>query len=399
MNTDFDVIIAGGGPAGSVAAYDVASRGLRVLVLEKSVFPRYKVCGAGLTPKIIREIPFSIDPVIETTIYSVRFSCGFREVFTRTADVPVMFCTMRDTLDLFMIDVAKSAGASIEYGKQVVGYEEHSDFIKVITKEGHYSASLLIGADGASSIVARLSGLNTHIARGLAWEAELEVPKEEFQRFERTVFLDWGTFPGGYGWVFPKNDHISAGVGGPARLSRHMRGYYDDFIRSFGAQQYPIRSMKSWPIPVCTKKGHFHRGRVLLTGDAAGLTDSMTGEGIYYAVKSGRVAADSALEFLGGNPGSLVAYSSRINDEIMQELLRATEIKAVFNTVPLKIHRLVRDNERVWRAFGKILRGERTYADVPRGLGRYQFLWKILSYVSMMIYRLKEFRMQDRDRS
>jgi flavin-dependent dehydrogenase len=214
-----------------------------------------------------------------------------------------------------------------------------------------------------------------------------------------TVFLDWGTLPGGYAWMFPKNDHLSVGVGGPAGLSSSMMSYMERFVITvFGEDLYKSEivnresKIKSWPIPVRRKKRPFHNGRVVVAGDAAGLTDPMTGEGIWYAVKSGRLAAGSCLQYLKGGSGSLAGYSEQVNETLMEELLEANRIKNIFNSVPLKIHRLVRDNDRVWSAFGKILRGERQYADVKRGFGQWKFLWSVATAFAGIWYYWKEKR-------
>ena len=389
---DADVIVAGAGPAGTAAAYDLALQGLRVLILEKATFPRYKVCGAGLTAKIIPEFPYDITPILETTIRSVRFSYRFAEMFTRHTDTPMMFCTMRDKLDDFMLQKALSAGAKVLFGEQVKRLKQGDGFVEAETGNRRYRSSLLIGSDGVSGMVARMVGLRENIEPGLAWEAEIAIEPEWLIPLSETVFLDWGTLPGGYGWMFPKRDHISVGVGGPAALSGRMMKYYADFLNSlepgFG-NNHQADSLRSWPIPTRAKKGPLHQGRVLVTGDAAGLTDPMTGEGIWYAVKSGRMAAKTCLEYLRGRSGSLSGYSEEVNATLMEDILEACRIRNIFNTVPGKIHRLVRDNDRVWRAFGKILRGERCYADVKRGFGRWSFLWRTTTWLAGFVYRRK----------
>ena len=195
--------------------------------------------------------------------------------------------------------------------------------------------------------------------------------------------------------MFPKGDHLSFGVGGPANLARHMMPYLQQFLdtvvpsHSDGAD-YNIRSLKSWPIPVKRKKGEFHNGRILVAGDAAGLTDALTGEGIYYAVRSGKLAAKACSGYLQGSYTGLESYSEAVNRELMTELLEAVRIRDVFNAVPRTIHRLVRENDRVWRAFGKILRGERHYADVRGGFGKFRFLWRTATFLSYLCYRTKE---------
>ena len=406
---DAEVIVVGAGPAGSLAAFELASKGIQVLVLEKSEFPRYKTCGGGLTHKILPEIPFDITQVIETTIHTIRFSHYFTEVYSRTSPDPLMYCTMRSDLDAFLLNKAIQAGARIQTNQHVVGIKETSGEIVVSTKGSEFRSKLLIGAEGASSIVARSYGLREDIIPGLAWEAEIKTDPEFLAQFSKTVFLDWGTFPGGYGWAFPKKDHFSIGVGGPASLSKLMMPYYqkflDHFLNSLRIDTAPdtkiisalpghqTLSLKSWPIPVRTAKGSFHRGSVLVAGDAAGLTDPLTGEGIYYAVRSGKLAAESCFDYLNGKNNSLKSYSEKVNEELMAELLEANKIRCLFNAFPLKIHCFVRDNNRAWRAFGKILRGDRWYADVRKGFGILKYFWPLVCAFSKRIEMAKENRL------
>ncbi|MCX6281389.1 MAG: geranylgeranyl reductase family protein [Bacteroidetes bacterium] len=390
MDRDADVIISGAGPAGTMAAYHLQKSGFSTLILEKSTFPRYKVCGAGLTHKILSLFPFDINPVIHTTVHSFRFSSGFADVFTRSSELPLMYCTMRDELDAYLLDKALEAGARVMTSEKVSSVEQDSDGIHVRTGKGEYRALYLIGADGASSLVARTFGLNKHIEWGMAWEAEVRSTTEMIDRYKDTVFLDWGSFPGGYAWIFPKKDHFSIGIGGPAHMARRMPGYYADFIAGCGIPVVETISNRSHPLPVRTRAATFHSGRVLVTGDAAGLTDALTGEGIYWAVKSGIIASDVLKDRMEGKISDLAAFSLRINAEIIPEMMEAVNISALFNTLPLKIHHWVRNSDRVWKAFGKVLRGERSFADVPLAFGKWRFLWKPVCLLASVISKQKE---------
>lgn len=388
------MIIAGAGPAGTLAAYELARLGVSVLILEKSGFPRYKVCGSGLTHKILAEIPYSLDEILETEIHTFIFSSEFREVFCRTNENPLIYCTMRDKLDAFLLARSLEAGATVEFGQHVMNVVQDQHGVIVKTKTGSYRSALLIGSDGASGNVSRIAGLKKDIMPGLAWEAEIETDPAIVSQFSQTVFLDWGSFPGGYGWVFPKADHFSIGVGGPAHLSKWMMPYYRkylDFLEGqFNFTPLKVLSLKAWPIPVRIRKSDFHNGRILVAGDAAGLTDPLTGEGIYYAVRSGRLAAMACSRFLEARQGTLKSFTESVNDELMPELLEANRIKYIFNTVPLKIHLFVRDSDRGWRAFGKVLRGERWYADVRAGFGKWKFLWRLATAIAHLFSNYKE---------
>ena len=349
-----DVIVVGAGPAGSLAAYILAKQGIRVAIFEKTPFPRYKVCGGGLTHKILQEIPFDISPVIETTIHSFRFSHQYANVFTRHSDEPLMYCTMRGELDAFLLQKAIAAGAAVRMGEKVTSFKQDKSGVTVATKEKSVRARVLIGAEGAAGIVSRLAGLRNAVEMEVAWEAEVTADPKDVERFSDTVFLDWGTLPGGYAWVFPKKDQFSIGVGGPAALSKSMMQYYDRFVESIslntadfsntGIRFLETNSFASWPIPVRTKKSLFHNGLVLVTGDSAGLGDPLTGEGIYYAIRTGRIAAETCFEYLSGKASSLDIYSKKINDELMTELLAANKIKHLLNAFPLRVHCFVCKN-------------------------------------------------------
>jgi flavin-dependent dehydrogenase len=150
--------------------------------------------------------------------------------------------------------------------------------------------------------------------------------------------------------------------------------------------------MKSWPIPARTKRGKFHAGRVLVCGDAAGLADPLTGEGIYYAIRSGKLAAAACVKFLQGADTSVSSYSDSVNQLLMPELIEANRIKYLFNSVPLKIHNFVRSSDRAWSAYCKILRGERNYADARKGFGRWKILWTVTCRMAQGISFFKEKR-------
>jgi len=309
-----------------------------------------------------------------------------------------MYCTMRSKLDQFMLEKATRAGARVLFTQQVIKIKNERDTVCLFTKGTLFRSKLVIGADGPGSIVARSLGLRQHIEQGLAWEAEISTDPDILQKYSDTVFLDWGTFPGGYGWMFPKNDHFSIGVGGPAILSKQMMSYYHKFLDYLFHPPSSIldplitHSLKSWPIPVRTQKGDFHSGRALVVGDAAGLTDSLTGEGIYYAIRSGKLAAKACASLLQGQAEALKSYSDQVNEELMTELLEGKKIKHIFNAVPLKIHGFVRENDRAWRAFGKVLRGERSYRDVKLGFGKWKVVWNFVSFLSGYLERIKTYR-------
>ena len=206
-------------------------------------------------------------------------------------------------------------------------------------------------------------------------------------KFFDRVHIDWGTVPGGYAWIFPKNDHISVGVGCPAAVSKYLKTYYTNIIDNLNIPVADVLSLRAHSIPCRSKKGRYSNGNILLIGDSAGLTDGLTGEGIYYAIRSGQIAAKVITEYISGSIADIDQhYSVMINEEIMKELLAVFPILHIFHAFPYRAHRFIRDNDRAWNAFIRVLRGEKSYTSFPETLGYYRFMWKAIDNTAGMLY-------------
>lgn len=391
MSQIYDVIIIGAGPAGSTAAYELARENFNVLILEKEKFPRYKACGGGITYKTKKIIPFDISPVIEKTIHKIGFSHKYENYFSKESDRILMYCLMRDKFDDFLIKKAVEVGATFYDSQKVEDIKQEDDNVVVSVNGIEYAAKVLIGADGSNSMVSRRTGINKEIIKGITFEGELELNAENNNDiFSDQVSIDWGTIPGGYAWIFPKSDHISVGVGGPVEVSKYLKTYYNNIINGLGLDASREISLKAHNIPYRLSKGNFSKGNILLVGDAAGLTDPLTGEGIYYAIRSSQIAAKSVKEYFSGEKACLDSYSDRINREIMSELLTVIPILNIFHAIPLRIHNYLRNSDRAWDAFIRVLRGEKLYSSFPDSLGRYKFLWGAINYTASIFYRRNE---------
>jgi geranylgeranyl reductase family protein len=201
----FDVAIVGGGPAGSTAAYRLARAGRRVLLVDKATFPRDKPCGGGVTLRAARLLPFSLEPVTEDVVARVEVGLAYKHRFERAARAPLVYMTQRRRLDHFLLEQAAAAGAHIEEGQTVDARE--------------LDAPVVIGADGCNGSTAKQLGLGGGIVHGVALEANF--PHEE--RFAGAMTLQLAAVPGGYGWIFPKGDHVNVGVGGDEAHGPELR--------------------------------------------------------------------------------------------------------------------------------------------------------------------------------
>lgn len=375
-----DVIVVGGGPAGSSAAYMLAKQGLNVLVLEKQKMPRYKTCGGGVNIRAARHIPFSIEPVVERVIHKYRFTYRGEKPFEKASNEPLTYMTQRMLLDQFLLEQARNQGAHVMEEVSIRKIHEKNDSIAVEDSEGNiYRSLLLIGADGANSTVARTLQLSDGIQREIALESEVALPSESMYKWNDLVEIDLFSVWCGYGWIFPKQDHISIGVGGPQKFVKQIKEYNSAFLSKNNVSELPKMRFSGHALPVRKRFAPLTKGRALLVGDAAGLLEPFTGEGIGYAVRSGQLAAFAVDAFLKNKAPDLALYTHLLDNELTPELLAAQQFVRIFNRYPALFYYLIKNNDYVWNAICKILRGERNFSDVNRKLGFFKIFLPFLA--------------------
>lgn len=364
----YDLIVAGAGPGGSTAARKAAAAGARVLLLDKAAFPRDKPCGGGVNLRAAKLLPFSLAPVTERTITGVHFSLRMQNGFTRRFPGTLTYMTQRARLDAFLVEHAVAAGAEL-HEREVVRAIEQADTVTVRTNKGTYQAGALIGADGANGITARLAGLAGGRDQAVALEGNVPAGPEALARWENTLALDLGGIPGGYGWLFPKGDHLNVGVGGWKYLASSFRPRLDRLARFYGVSPAAIENLRGHHLPVRRPGAPVVRGRIALVGDAAGLIDPLSGEGIYAAIRSGGMAAEHALAYLDGRAAGLLEYGRAIDQDLAPELLDSSRLQDVFNLLPPAYVAILRRSPQLWAWLCRIIRGEETYTTLKRRAG------------------------------
>ncbi len=212
-----DVLVAGAGPAGSATAIHLARAGVRVVLLDRARFPRDKPCGGGLTGRALRAIPVDPAPVVEHLVDRFELRLDYGRRFERGGERPLIHMTQRRRLDAFLAEQAASAGADFRDGTRVERLEIGDDGVLVETPDGPIRADVVVGADGANGVVARAAGLGASIVRGVALEGNVSWQALSRAAYANRAVVELGIVPGGYGWVFPKGDHVNLGVGGGER--------------------------------------------------------------------------------------------------------------------------------------------------------------------------------------
>jgi geranylgeranyl reductase family protein len=298
LKQSFDVIVVGAGPAGATLAYELTKKGIKVLVLEKERLPRYKCCAGGVTAKAAKLLDFDISEVVEDIIYEVNFTFNLGRPYLGQHSQPLMYTVMRDAFDHFLVRKAQQLGAALIDGQKVTEIRINAEWVEISTADSIFRSRLVVGADGAYSVVGRELGMKRNIEYITGIESEVVVPEEELAKWRSRAQMDFGCIPGGYAWVFPKRNHLSIGAGCLASRAGNLERYHQKFLNSLSIGSYTIARSGRHLMPTCTRGSLVLQDKALLLGDVAGLVDSLTGEGIYNAIQSAQLAAPVIENFL-----------------------------------------------------------------------------------------------------
>jgi geranylgeranyl reductase family protein len=307
----FDVLVVGAGPAGSATAIHLARGGARVLLVDKASFPRDKPCGGGLTGRALRHIPCAVDPVVEHVVDRLVVRAAYGRKVVRRSSTRLIEMTQRRRLDLHLAEQAVAEGADFRDGTAVSEIATDVDGVTAQVGKEHVRATFLVGADGANGVVARVAGLGEGIVRGVALEGSVPWSALERSQYAGAAWVELGIVPGGYGWVFPKGDHANLGVGGWLTEGPHLRAHLDRLARTHGVAPESLESVRGHRLPMRKLGTAAAHGRVLLVGDAAGLVDPLSGDGIYEAFVAARIAAGA---IIAGTPETYEPALSAVLD-------------------------------------------------------------------------------------
>ncbi len=231
------------------------------------------------------------------------------------------------------------------------------------------AGSVLVGADGANGITARHLDLGHAPTYGVALEGNLPYSKLGDLRYSGKAVLELATVPGGYGWVFPKGDHANFGVGGWEREGPALRAHLKALCRAHGVSDDALESLRGHRLPLRRPEARLARGRALLVGDAAGLVDPLSGDGMYEAFVSARLAAGATLDFLAGRAQGVEPYDTALRRTLARMTSASWGAKLAFDHFPRIAFTLSRPPF-VWPVIAGLLQGELPHPGAARGLAR-----------------------------
>lgn len=332
-----DVLIAGAGPAGSMAAWVLARQGFSVLIVDRAAFPRPKLCGGLLTWKSIRllEHVHGLRPtdLIEAGVVDTvtdGFAMHYRERCLAQGRFAYPFHLLdRSAFDAFLLAQARAAGAKVV---EQCAARDCNPAGALRTSHGPLSGRFIIGADGINSVIRQRCGVDkTRWNKDLAAAIEISAPWADVPRRTDRPELFAGVLPAGYGWFFPNRDRAILGICGLPGHTRNFRQAFLDFLGVLGVddpegfvRRHPLRGH---PLPYGNALDRPWSGNTLLIGDAAGLADPLLGEGIFYALLSGWYAAEAIAQALRGSGHPGPAYQARLDRFVRPEIRGANRLR------------------------------------------------------------------------
>lgn len=375
MTRAYDAVIVGGGPAGSAAAYTLASRGHHVCVIDKSQFPRDKLCGGLVTLRSKKLFEQIFERGWDDDLFVMREGVTFYDHTTRIGEIDhytKLYLTMRLDFDAHLLGHARAAGAQTILGIRIDDIDIAKSQI-VLPNGERVAYRYLIGCDGVNSSVARALYGRAFDPDYIAFALECEVPRERVSGDATLPEVYFGAARWGYGWVFPKKKTLTVGIGGFHKYNPDMKGDLERLMKGRGIDATGIK-IKGHFLPFGTFRRPAGRGNVLLCGDAAGLVDSISGEGIAYAMQSGHAAAEAVSEALKANAPQDAVAKYTANAAPIVRAIRQSNFARWFvygklsgpvfvSSIPNAIH--------MQKRFLDILAGEKSYDEVPSLLARH----------------------------
>jgi digeranylgeranylglycerophospholipid reductase len=336
--SEYDVIVIGAGPAGSTAARIIAEAGFKVLIIEKGHIGRNKACGGAIRIQTFEKLNLKLEDFVEREISGIRMYSPSGSVIEHDHGKTTGITVYRDKFDFHLLNLAINSGAEVLTDTLAKDVSIMGDSAEIIVEKNNIlqkkSCKLIVAADGVFSNISKKVGLSNYDRNlmGVCSQFEMEMKESDIEELigdKIELYFGDTIAPGGYGWIFPKKNGVTVGVGMPLpRRKNKMSDYLNAFIEKHPEVSYKLKGAKvigknGGVVPLKGVIGKTYSDNLLVVGDAAGHVSPLTAEGIYYSMISAKCAASLGIEALSENnlsENKLKEYEKKWKKEIGADL-------------------------------------------------------------------------------
>lgn len=352
----FEVIVVGAGPTGSTAAKFLAEKGVSVLIIDKSNFPRDKICGGSMDVGILDNFEYLKDSSELIDCFcsgSYIYPPSLKNMMKIEGEKPTSICVLRDKFDEGLKNIAVDAGAEFIDGNGVKDLKTSVNNAEVGLEDGKsIKTEVIIGADGVRSIVSRKSKLKTRWGPdeiGTCVIQELKIGESNLdeiyteKRYKHLHLRFGGIY--GYGWVFPKKEDLNIGIGAIQSRTKtrlNLNEQFQEYVKVLKSQNIipndlALGRCRGWSLPLKRPVEKSYADRVILCGDAAGYVNPINGGGIVFGMQTGKIAAEVISQALDNNNTTeeyLSLYKKKCDRYFGVKLKRSLIAREIVNVAP-----------------------------------------------------------------
>ena len=361
MTHEFDCIIIGAGPGGSATAIALAQRNRQVLLLDRSPWPRDRPCGGGVAPAVGQYFDFDLSPAIHSTLTQLQLSWKFEDpvdIDVQTAEP--LWSVDRRVFDDFLVQQAIAKGVTFKASCPATNAKYQGDRWTITTPEGDFSAPYLVGADGPDGPTAKW--LKVKVGK-----AHLGAMMVTQGTVGDQAYFDFGALKNGCVWALPKGEQTwlcASTVRGGGVKEAKLKTVLQDFAKHL--QVTPVGEIRPMGLRIWDGDRPLHGKHGMLVGDAAGVADPFSGEGVRQAIFTGTEAAKAVDQALSGDPGAIASYSKTIAEDLGQDLAWAQRLASLFHRFPNLAYKIGTRRPSVKTYIGKMMCGDLSYSYVAQ---------------------------------
>lgn len=331
----YDLAVIGGGPAGATCARHAAESGLDVVLLEKSHHPRNKPCGGAIGPQAIRNLDVDISSVAERSFHAALIHTPSGKKVMLASENLIGQLVTRSKFDHLLLQKAEKAGVEVIQDTEIVSLEQTRAGVRALAVGDSYKSHLLVGADGVNGIISKEIGIRSKWrSEQIALCISADVPMEQGDVESVMITNEVDGFPAielffnlvswGYGWCFPKKNGFSIGIGCRMDKQENLKQSWEKLISLIEVEKgvkLDTSNRVQYRVPLGSRLNRSTARRSMIIGDAAGLASPLTGEGVSFAVQSGILAANIAVEAVEmKSPLHIAKYDDQLKKSIGNEL-------------------------------------------------------------------------------